>query len=305
MTCPLCSSKQSIFIQNYRYHNEFFANTTIQECQNCSLNFADPLPSEKEWEKFNHGYFDNAHGGVGVINAYEDYNIGVAKVRCNALIEFLEVNQIEVSSVLEVGPGPGYLMRQWLRHYPDTKYHVIESDPSVHGTLEKYGATIIDPTKSHHTKDHDLLIATHVLEHTLDPVSFLKSLSVNLRRGGGVFIETPCLDHLYKDIPEPHTLFFNKATHHRCFSQSGLSVTYQTYNGDEIGQLKFRSLIKKIVAKFQKVTGIPFLKILPSVYPNSVQYGLTENEAAAIVETAPHKVKVKPARWVRSFGIKP
>lgn len=304
MTCPLCSSNKADLIKPYRYKTSFFKNTSIYECRDCTLNFINPFPVEKEWERYNEDYFENAHGGVDIVNSNDDYNIGIAKVRYRALTDFLSSYDIQVKSVLEVGPGPGFIMREWFKHHPETIYHVIESDKSVHKTLKQNGATILKPNSSKQLKNYDLLIVSHVLEHTLEPVEFMKNHSANVRKGGGIFVETPCLDHKYKYSPEPHVIFFNKATHKFCFSEAGLTAIHQTYNGDILSRLKFLSIIKKTVAKIHRFSGIPFLKMFPVSYPNKARYNLHNNEAVSIVETAPHVEQTIPARWVRSFGIK-
>ena len=55
---------------------------------------------------------------------------------------------LEVSSVLEIGPGQGYFMREFKNWMPNLNYYVVESDPSVHDDLKRQGAAVIDASIS-------------------------------------------------------------------------------------------------------------------------------------------------------------
>ena len=133
-----------------------------------------PLPSEDAWDAYNKSYFINAHGGLNSSKWIEAYNIGVAKTRLNAFLKYLDEQNLEISSVLEIGPGQGYLMREFKKRLPNLDYYVVESDSSVHDGLKRQGAAIIDATDVKTIKPVDAVIATHVLEHTLDPIAFLR-----------------------------------------------------------------------------------------------------------------------------------
>ena len=261
-----------------------------------------PLPSEDAWYAYNKSYFINAHGGLNSSKWIEAYNIGVAKTRLNAFLKYLDEQNLEISSVLEIGPGQGYLMREFKNRLPSLDYHVVESDSSVHDGLKQQGATVIDATDVKTIKPVDALIATHVLEHTLDPVGFLRHFTSVLRPGGAVFIETPCLDHEYKDLHEPHVLFFEKSTLGKCFEMCGLQQITLTYNGDVIPNLRRNGFIRKCLGKLELKTGVPFHKLLGQYWANDQYFGLTYLQTLAILETSPHIEQDAPARWVRGFG---
>ena len=101
-----------------------------------------PLPSADAWETYNKSYFINAHGGLNSSKWIEAYNIGVAKTRLNAFIKYLDEQNVEVSSVLEIGPGQGYLMQEFKKQLPNLNYYVVESDSSVHGELKRHGCGV-------------------------------------------------------------------------------------------------------------------------------------------------------------------
>ena len=304
MSCPICSSHRFRKLKQYRNQDSFFDKKNICECEICKMQFIHPMPLKDKWEKYNSNYFLNAHGGTDVSPWIYSYNMGVAKVRFKVLSDYILKNNIDVKSILEVGPGSGYLLTVWKEKYPNSKYYVVESDNSVYNKLESLGAIIIDSDNISNIGKVDLIISTHVLEHTIKPIDFLSHFCSVLRKGGGVFIETPCQDHLYKKFHEPHLQFFDKNNLLDCFKAIGLENVLFSYNGDRIKNLIWISCIKKIFVKIEKVTTFPFHTFLGRVWPNRLEFGLTNMEALAIVETSPHIEHNFKSRWVRAFGQK-
>ncbi len=263
-----------------------------------------PLPSKEKWEDYNNSYFINAHGGLTSSTWIETYNIGLAKIRLAALTNYLKEQNLVLSSVLEVGPGQGYLMREIKNRFPKLNYYVVESDASVHDILAKHGATIVDSADVENINNLDAVIATHVLEHTLDPINFLTYYTNPLRAGGVVFIETPCLDHAYKDVHEPHVLFFEKSTLGRVFRDCKLNNIRLTYNGDVIPSLRRNGFLRKCLVKLELKTGVPFHYLFGKFWAAKVSSALSYQESLAITETSPHIEQKSPSRWVRGFGTK-
>ena len=304
MCCSICSSSSFKVIKKYKNHNSFFDNKTICECNLCGMQFVNPMPLAEEWENYNASYFLNAHGGNEISNWVLYYNIGIAKIRLLSLTEYIELNEIKIKSVLEIGPGRGFLMEQWLNKFPDTSYYVVESDETVHGQIIKKGGTIINSTDVSKIGEVDLIIATHVLEHTLKPLAFLKKFCGVLRTGGAIFVETPCQDHLYKNLHEPHVQFFDKSNLKDCFNELEFNNLSLTYNGDKISRIRMISTLKKVVIKLERILKIPLHLLLGDFWPNLMKFNLSKNEALAIVETSPHIEKMTKSRWVRCFGQK-
>jgi len=302
MVCPICASANVKPIKTYAAENSFFADSKICLCGVCGMQMISPLPSADAWEAYNKSYFINAHGGLNSSKWIEAYNIGIAKTRLAAFIKYLGEQSEGISSVLEIGPGQGYLMQEFKKRLPHLDYYVVESDASVHNGLKRHGAVIVDATDIKTIKPVDAVIATHVLEHTIDPIGFLRHFICRLRPGGSVFIETPCLDHEYKDLHEPHVLFFEKSTLNKCFELCGLQHITLTYNGDVIKNLRRNSFIRKCLVKLEIKTGVPFHILLGQYWANDQLLDLTYQQSLAIVETSPHIEQALPARWVRAFG---
>ena len=76
---------------------------------------------------------------------------------------------------------------------------------------------------------HDLIIVRHILEHTYNPIEFMKSISHMLKPDGYVMFEVPdCTKSLenydYSSLWEEHTLYFTPETFKNCFSLNNFTV---------------------------------------------------------------------------------
>ena len=174
MVCPVCKAMNSEKDSVYSSKNSFFDKTFLFRCLECDMRYAHPMPSQEEWKAFNEGYFANAHGGLNSSESFKYFSTGLAKIRLKSLQDFIALNKISISSVLEIGPGAGYLMDEMLIAYPEANYFVEESDQSLHHSLLSRGARLFNAS-SINQKKVDLIIATHVLEHTINPVQFLQN----------------------------------------------------------------------------------------------------------------------------------
>ena len=125
---------------------------------------------------------------------------------------FLKNESHTIKSVLEIGPGPGHFARHWLKRHIETgSYIAVDSDTSCYQILAAMGVTTYEDLKQIPDQKHfDLVVISHVLEHTADPKVFIDDCTKLLSPGGILFIEVPCNDHQHKNTIEPHLLFFDK-----------------------------------------------------------------------------------------------
>jgi ubiquinone/menaquinone biosynthesis C-methylase UbiE len=118
-----------------------------------------------------------------------------AKDKASNIISLLKGRS--VSSVLEVGCGTGAVLDELSRAHIGTRHVGVDlADPQKHAEtalelLPYDGATLPFGNNS-----FDLVYASHVLEHVLEPRSFLAELH---RVGKLIYVEVPCELHLRTD----------------------------------------------------------------------------------------------------------
>jgi SAM-dependent methyltransferase len=305
--CPVCSSEDKSFLKKYQYKSAVFSNCKIVVCNNCSMEFADPMPADETLHQYNANYFENAHGGISVNPLTMAFHSAINLLRVIYVESFQKKINRPVKNVLEIGPSVGNFAKHWLMRNNETaRYVVIESDVICHPALRGLGVEVyagIDQLPV--DISFDLVVISHVLEHTSNPEAFIKEYTKRLLKGGILFVEVPCKDHEHKPIVEPHLLFFDKKPMKLFLSKLGFSQEKISYHGNKISDLKIPATF------FQRVynKGRNFLLGKGILFPfSSIEPGL-EGIAdplgrACVKPFKAHVEQIEPSWWLRAVAIK-
>ena len=220
VSCPGCLCELLIdYDQCLIYRTEQNALSTmpthIATCNQCEIKFAIPRCSPNEidllykkggyWKKYSENIFtlQNAPG-----------QFMQSSVRWRFIVQYSD-NQL--FDVLDVGAGYGFigqaayhLHRQRLRSYT-----VVEKDAFFLKSLKMTWNHKFPDIKFQAYSDlsdvegkFNIIILSHVLEHVVNPIDYLKLVRNLLVNNGILYIEVPFLDYQYKGDLFPHLLFF-------------------------------------------------------------------------------------------------
>lgn len=299
-SCPVCNSISITFVRSYRGNSELFRNLELKKCNNCTFVFADPLPKDEELDKYNSSYFVNAHGGLSSHPMATAYQAAINKIRVNYVIEMIQKGQDLNLKILEIGPGTGDFLKFWLQRFPNSEYSILESDLINRERFKGLVSFQYSSFKEIPSNYFDLIIISHVLEHTNDPKRFLNELSNNLKNAGFIFIEVPCQDYLFKDKEEPHLLFFNKESMNQLFNKINMRVINLGYFGPSIIQSFSKKILNRI---YLKVVGL-FLKfritLSVSIFFPKMRSYLSSLEILMILPSEAIREKSNPSWWLRA-----
>ncbi|MBV9989025.1 MAG: class I SAM-dependent methyltransferase [Chitinophagaceae bacterium] len=305
--CPVCQHLGAVLVQKYRYTHPAFANCRIVQCTDCGLYYAYPVPSAEQLSSYNSNYFSNAHGGVSQDQLTVAFHSAINLLRVVHVEQFADREQKNIRRVLEIGPGAGHFVKHWLERHPDTSdYVAIESDNSCHPQLRQNGATVFSDlgTLPLQPDLFDLVVISHVLEHTENPAGFLSACVGHLREGGILFIEVPCLDFRHKSIDEPHLLFFDKAPMLQLLSRTGFGSVKLSYHGNTIAELQKQS---KLTSLFTRIRNLLLRKKILFLFGSSDSRlkDIADPLAKAVIKPfAAHKEQATQSWWLRAVAIK-
>lgn len=301
ISCPVCRSTLVQLLAPYRNNSNCFSAMSLQQCRNCELVFASPMPAKEALAEFNSNYFSNAHSRDSTNLLTSAFFSGIARLRLAFLNKYLSKYQILINNVLEIGPGPGFFVDAWLEQYSNCIYYVVESDSTCFHQLKSLGAQLLDKSTVVKT---DLVVLSHVLEHVSDPIAFISVATKGLREGCPIFIEVPCRDWEHKAFDEPHLLFFDKNSMHILLSELGFEDIEISYHGKTIEALRSQSwLFTKLMAIRMKLISLGFVSPFASrqgaldSLPNPLQ-------RAVVSPFLAHRQSTEPAWWLRAVARK-
>jgi SAM-dependent methyltransferase len=214
----------------------------VYECSVCNSSFVDPMSNLKE-------EYDIIYGGDETKDGSYDYYYylaeGVKKLK-NPLkdlanftavywgvVKALRDNHIvKGAKVLEVGPGLGYFTYALRKsgydceglEYSKTAVDFANNFFGKHyteGTIEEYSKVDI------HKGKYDLVVATEVIEHVVDPKVFIENILEVLKPGGTIILTTPIKDihpkgTIWETNPAPEHLWW--------FTEKGIESAAEAYH---------------------------------------------------------------------------
>lgn len=223
ISCPFCSEhKISKFHEKLRYaHPE-----KIYKCNNCSFVFLYPRLSSHEQTQYyatqyRDEYKDNTVEQRFISDLFE------AQLRLKRIIPCFPKEK----SLLEVGSGSGAFLSIAAKNFD--KVIGVELDIPSCTFLKSKGLTVYSTIEELKNEKFDVIVMFHVLEHLLDPVTFLKDLSDFLNKNGCIIIEVPSVDdalvsfyniNAFKDFYfcSAHVSYFSSKTLRDCFESANL-----------------------------------------------------------------------------------
>lgn len=255
--CILCDAQAT---QTFKGMSGYVQGTTynVYECTNCFTSFVDPMSNLKEEYDIIYGkdatkdsatdyYYYLAHGVKKLKNPLQD--LGNYSAIFWGVVKALKDNHVKQGAkILEIGSGLGYLT------YACNKAgYVCEgldySETAVDFARKFFGGTHTQGTIEDFSKDHesiyDVVIATEVIEHIVDPNVFIGDSLKVLKPGGVLILTTPI-----KDIHPKGTVWETEPApvHLWWFTEKGIESIAKRFNA-KINFVNFTAYTKNKIWK--------------------------------------------------------
>ncbi|MDC0968001.1 class I SAM-dependent methyltransferase [Alphaproteobacteria bacterium] len=201
--CPICDSeRKKILFKKF--------NTEILNCLNCNHIYSYKIP-----KKIKEAY-SNSHHQNQSLKSYDSirkYRINrFAKERINLILKYKKKGNF-----LDYGCGTG-----WLIEHAKTKFKNIEGyEPTKELseiTSKKLDINVFDDFKNRRYKKYDIITLYDVIEHVINPKSFINDIHKIMNKNSLLVIYTPNSNSLSFNylkeksnlvIPPLHLHFFN------------------------------------------------------------------------------------------------
>ncbi len=284
--CPVCNCTIWKEILKNKWKIPNFKHKWLIVCSECFCGIIYPKPTEAEMKNINYEYWNkyekisNIHKKITEIK-----NIS----RINYLEKFIDLNSLE--TILDIGAGYGNFFNCLNKNKRLTKnieYYAIEPDYNMKKVLKNIGVKRIyeDIIEVNINKPFSLIILSHILEHTRNPVKFLNKIKKLMDGKTYLFIEIPNLDSFFKEHLGLHTHVFNV----KCIKILIKKLEFKVINLTTVGE-PLENLIKSTTKKclIQKFKNFLF-RINLNLYYNILKKiffylkNLSENNDFDIVE---------------------
>jgi len=242
MNCPLCQQPPTrILTEKLRK-----GNGKVYYCGTCDLGYLDNQITPEQTKAFYDGEYRQQHSHTAEgssTHAQEMYALykDFQQSRLQIILPYLGIG----ADLLEIGASAG----QFLSHVQSrcNTVHGIELDSACcHFLSDKFGIETDDRflTESRFAQgQYDVVCSFQVMEHTPNPVQFLKEIEQVTKPGGMIFIEVPNLyDPLLAvwDAPfyqqfyyhQAHSFYFSEWSLYKIVAQTGLRVVATHFTQD-------------------------------------------------------------------------
>jgi 2-polyprenyl-3-methyl-5-hydroxy-6-metoxy-1,4-benzoquinol methylase len=251
--CNVCGSDNTFFRQKYRIRR-FNPPLEIAQCENCSLIFQFPQPTDVE-SYYNEGYY-KGENKYSYIDEREDKFLRDIEVvrRIAHLVGWMPDENIENMSLLDVGCSFGSLV-SCANHF-DIKAKGIDISPYSVAYAEEQGLDVslgdICTIDGNVQGEFAAITMVEVFEHLTNPRQALINCNRMLKENGIVLIQTTNMDsvvrcwegHSSRYFLPGHLFYFSRRTLTRLLRQTGFDVV-QVYFGHETGLLP--AIIRKSI----------------------------------------------------------
>ena len=223
--CPLCGSEQRGF--PFRLREPY----SVARCGACGFHYLYPRLAEsairEAYQKSS--YYEGGTCGYAD-TSYTDQERAL-RATFKRLLNNLSRRGLTGGDVLEVGCGYGYLLDE-ARTYFDRRVGTDFSGEAA-GTARSTGAEVFVGGLEEVPRDSkfDCVIATQVVEHVYQPLSFVEQLVNSTRPGGHIVLATPDMGGVLRKtmgrrwpsfkVPE-HVLYFDFRTLSILMRRAGL-----------------------------------------------------------------------------------
>ena len=227
--CPLCFCKQ---IKPKKIASKIYGDRTKRRafflCSNCDVRYLFPKLSAREeklfYKKEFESFMDKRSGSSsGWLKAEE--HVKQNKQTFKRRLKYLKPHLSTHKNILEVGCSSGFMLYPFLRK--GNECIGVEPSGIFSNYVRKKGIKVYNSLKnliSEEKRKFDLIFHFFVLEHTSNPIQFLKDQLLVLQKKGKIIFEIPNvadpLHSVYK-IPAFENFYWSIA-HHWYFSEKSL-----------------------------------------------------------------------------------
>ncbi|MGC1323954.1 MAG: class I SAM-dependent methyltransferase [Candidatus Udaeobacter sp.] len=225
-TCPVCGSDQREV--PFRLHGPY----SVACCAACGVHYLYPRLIESAMQDVYRepSYYEG--GACGYADTSYTAQEQALRATFKQVLRNLAKRGLTGGDLLEIGCGYGYLLdeaRSWFDRRVGTEFSAQGAEIAGKTGAEVFvgGIEQVPPERN-----FDCVIATQVIEHVYEPLTFIRQLASHTKRGGHIVVATPDIGGVLRramgrrwpsfKAPE-HVVYFDFRTLSMLMQQAGLA----------------------------------------------------------------------------------
>jgi 2-polyprenyl-3-methyl-5-hydroxy-6-metoxy-1,4-benzoquinol methylase len=269
--CPLCHSGS----HSRAYGFPPFA---VTRCRDCDFYYLSPRLVESQMLRaYGDAYFEGEGQG------YVDYSVQEQSLRktFRRLLKEMRKRGLAGGRLLEIGCGYGYFLDEARDHFKlrvgtDYSRRALEEARSRADRVYEGGVEALPEDER-----FDCIVATQVIEHIYEPLSFLEKLRGRLFDGGSLVMAAPDMGSFWRRLMGRRWPSFKIPEHVQYFDRSSLSTLMQQAGLREVQALPYpHAFTLSLFAQKMKLPAPPFLSRASLWVPATTvaMYGINRTE---------------------------
>jgi 2-polyprenyl-3-methyl-5-hydroxy-6-metoxy-1,4-benzoquinol methylase len=228
--CPACSStnhQKVMTAEDYLVSNESFE---IMECNDCSLRFTSPIPTDNKISNYyeSDDYISHTGKGNSVIN--QIYRIVQYFTLWSKKKKVINFSQMRSGSILDIGCGTG----KFLKTMKQSGWEIdgVEINETARRVAENNtGSAILNQADFLNSKKkYDVITLWHSLEHLYDLNKYLNRISTSLNANGVIMIAVPNYQSFDAEYYKQDWAAYDVPRHLYHFSMKAINKLMEKYN---------------------------------------------------------------------------
>ena len=230
--CPFCHSEKREIVFRFNPYS-------IVRCNGCGLHYLYPRLSASSMEEIYRqpSYYEG--GSSGYSDASYAFQEASLRATFRRLLANLRKRALTGGRLLEIGCGHGYLLDE-ARSYFGERFGT-EFSPDAAAAARVTGAELFIGGIEAVPADlkFNCIVATQVIEHVYDPLSFVRELVSRTLPGGHIVLATPDIGGVLRKIMGRHWPSFKSPEHVVYFDFETLSEVMQRAELENVRRLPY------------------------------------------------------------------
>lgn len=262
--CKICENKNNIFFQKYK--GSFLNITDLRKCKKCGVVYAFPYPDSADVEKY---YKDGSY--FSFVSNQNKKSLKISqKIINQSRINFIssKVSFKKIFKVLDIGSGNANFGLELKKNFSHVTYDIVEPDQSIFKENSNLITNFYLNINEIVNEKYDLIILNFVVEHLIDPASYISKTKELLNEGGLIYIEIPNSEYEYKNSYTPHLFFWNLDSFKFFLKSKNFHIIFANTFGMDFENAKKYFNAGKEINKYLKLN-FYFLKLYSLLFPEN------------------------------------